>query len=151
MNAIQNEYTERFEDIRKIVSSKIDRNAIDREELLDNATAWSWSIFAKLRDDHSPDDAARIAAAQAVRRTLRDEFATGSRRRPAMEQFPETEPMGRDTGTSIDELIEGLTRQQRDVCRMLSTGCTQGDIADMLGLSKGRVSQIVAQIALRLR
>lgn len=68
-------------------------------------------------------------------------------------QLYEAVPGELDIPESTDLLLDGLglTKRERQVCVLLAGGCIQEDVATVLRLSPGRVSQLISQIRKKLQ
>jgi len=69
------------------------------------------------------------------------------------EEVSRHEVLGRDDPPplDLDALFDALTEREGQVALLLASGYTQADVAEELGLSPGRVSQIVASLRRKLR
>lgn len=54
-----------------------------------------------------------------------------------------------DLRIDLDAALSHLTPRQRQAVMLYANGCTQGEIAELLGVTQGRVSQIFKELLIK--
>jgi len=54
-----------------------------------------------------------------------------------------------DLRIDLEQALSCLTPRQRQAVMLYAQGCTQGEIAELLGVTQGRVSQIFKELLIK--